>query len=757
MSDGTHTTSALQTDTAASQPYPNRRDLLIAGAGALTGTVVSAMSAAPAAAQPANAPAPSQPRPEARPKPPSSSTVAAKKEFLKRSMFKDKRDLQEAQQGFLAAPSKTQIMTDDGKKLVWDIGNYAFLLKGKQFNELQDADLDRLLADPAFDSIHPSLQRIAILNMACGLYEVMKGKIYQVRGFDLANITFIRSDNGWIVIDPLTSKETAKAALKLINDTLGKRPVKAVIYSHAHGDHFGGVRGLFEDDSGKDIDIKDVEIVAPEHFMEYAVAENVMAGNAMTRRLAYQYGTILNPGPFKHVDQSIGKTLSTGTSGLLAPNDYITQAYEDRTIDGVKMKFQNTPGTESPSEMNTYFPDLGAFWAAENITATIHNIYTLRGAMVRDALAWSKNINEALWRYGQTATVMFASHSWPRFGNERIQEVMRGQRDAYAHLNNYGLFLANQGVTINEVHNVYEPPTSLQGEWFARSYHGSEFHNSRAVINRYIGYWDCNPATLVPLSPAKSAPLYVEMMGADEIMKKGRELLDKGDYLLGVEILNKLVYAQPDNQPAKDLLADMFEQLGYQYESNSLRNSFLAGAQELRNGFKPGGVGKSASPDVVQAMPNGLLLDFLGVRVDSRQAAAKGTKFTMKFRVDMPKDADNDKDYVDEYWVEMNNATLTNINTKGLQVPKADLTIAMKRSDLQDMMAKKVSFEELVNEKKITLDGDTTVIAKLGDVVVDFTPDFQILPGTLSAAPPRPTPSAQADLFGQPEPELLGE
>jgi alkyl sulfatase BDS1-like metallo-beta-lactamase superfamily hydrolase len=275
--------------------------------------------------------------------------------------------------------------------------------------------------------------------------------------------------------------------------------------------------------------------------------------------LFFQYGVLLPRGPEGHVDQSIGKNISAGTSGLIEPTRYVSDDFEEITIDGIKMVFQNTPGTEAPAEMNTYFPDMKAFWAAENITGTIHNIYTLRGALVRDALSWSKHINKALYSFGQEAEVMFAAHSWPRWGNERIQEVMRSQRDTYADLNNGVLNLANKGVTVNEVHNVYEVPKSLQNQWSARSYHGSVEHNSRAVINRYLGYWDANPTTLIPLSPKDSAPLYVEMMGgAEPILAKGQELIDGGKYLEATEILNKLVYAEPQNTDAKDLLADAF-------------------------------------------------------------------------------------------------------------------------------------------------------------------------------------------------------
>jgi alkyl sulfatase BDS1-like metallo-beta-lactamase superfamily hydrolase len=357
----------------------------------------------------------------------------------------------------------------------------------------------------------------------------------------------------------------------LLEEHVGRRPVVAVVYSHSHADHFGGVRGVVDE---ADVRAGMVPIIAPVGFLEHAVAENVYAGNAMNRRLFYQYGSLLTRSPFGHVDQAIGKGVAAGTLGLIAPTVMIEDDIEELTVDGVRMVFQNTPGTEAPAEMNTWFPDWKVFWAAENITGTIHNIYTLRGALVRDALEWSRQINKALYLFGREAEVMFASHSWPRWGNARIQEVMRAQRDAYAHLNNGVLHLANRGVTINEIHNAYQVPDSLAQQWAARSYHGSVEHNSRAVINRYLGYWDANPATLIPLSPRDSAPLYVEMMGgAGPILARGRDLIAQGAYLLATEILNKLVYAQPDNVEARQLLADAFEQVGYQQESPSLRNS----------------------------------------------------------------------------------------------------------------------------------------------------------------------------------------
>jgi alkyl sulfatase BDS1-like metallo-beta-lactamase superfamily hydrolase len=630
---------------------------------------------------------------------PSASTVFQQEELRKSLPLTDKLDFEEAKRGFIAAPSFKKIMADAGN-VAWDMESYAWLLQGKDFN-----------------SIHPSLQRQAVLNMEYGLYEVVPGKIYQVRGFDLANISFVRGDTGWIIFDVGTTKETARAALEFINEKLGKRPVVAVVYSHAHADHFGGVRGVIDE---ADVLSGKVQVIAPVHFLEHAVSENVHAGPAMARRLSYQYGVSLPRNPFGHVDQAIGKNVAAGSIGLIKPSRSIVMPIEELTIDGVKMVFQNTPGTESPAEMNTWFPDFKAFWAAENITGTIHNIYTLRGALIRDPLQWSKKINEALYLFGEKAEVMFASHSWPRFGNARIQQVMRDQRDVYAHLNNAVLNLTNKGVTINEVHNVYKLPASLQKSWAAHSYHGSEAHNSRAVINRYIGYWDANPATLIPLSPKDSAPEYVSMMGgAKKIMARSKVLHDQGKYLLAVELLNKLVYAEPNNQAAKDMLADSFEQIGYQKESTSLRNSFLGAAMELRAGIPTGASPKTAGPDVVKAVPTELLLEALAIRFNSEKGEAAGILF--KANIVTP---DNGESFV----LEVSNSTMTSI--RGFTNPNADITLTMPRLALLGFLSGQVKLEDLLKTGKATLVGNPAQFAKLTQALDEFPAAFEIMPGT---------------------------
>lgn len=638
-------------------------------------------------------------------KPPSQFTLELRNGIKAELPFEDQRDFDEAKRGFIAEPPYTRIMADAGH-VAWDMGSYGWLLTGQDFA-----------------SIHPSLQRQAVLNMAYGLYEVIPDRIYQVRGFDLANISFIKSDTGWIVFDPLTAKETARAALEFINEKLGKRSVVGVVYSHSHVDHFGGVRGVVDE---ADVTSGKVMVIAPEGFLEAAIAENVFAGNAMTRRSQWQYSVLLQRHPNGHVDQAIGKNIANGNTGLIAPNRLISKNFEEITLDGVRMVFQNTPDTEAPVEMNTYFPQFKAFWAAENITGTIHNIYTIRGAAVRNAHNWSKQVNIALYKFGQEAEVMFASHSWPRWGNARIQEVMRAQRDAYANLNNQTLHYANRGVTINEIHNVYEVPNSLRQQWAARSYHGDVQNNARGVINRFLGHYDGNPANLIPLSPKDSAPLYVEMMGGSaKIIAKGRELIAQGKYLHATEILNRLVFAEPSNQEARQTLADAYEQLGYLAESTSVRNSFLQGAFELRNGL-PGGVPpRSTGPDVVRAMSTEQWLDFVAISVDPKRA--DGLKFT--FNLVTP---DNGEQYV----VEMSNATLTTI--KGYQAKAPDLTVTVNRADLNQVMMGLASFDDLIMAGKARFEGDRSGFDQLRAILVPFTPDFEILPGTAAKAPTAP-------------------
>jgi alkyl sulfatase BDS1-like metallo-beta-lactamase superfamily hydrolase len=629
-------------------------------------------------------------------KPPSEHTLKILDEARGTMPFDDTRDFDEAREGFIA-PLQTKVVMADAGNVAWNIERYAFLA-----------------ADEAWPSVHPSTQRQGHLNQITGLFEVTDG-IYQVRGFDLANITFVRGDEGWIVFDPLTARETARAGLELINSEIEELPVTAVIYSHSHGDHFGGVRGVVDPDrlaAGK------VEIIAPRGFMSEAISENVYAGNAMNRRLFLQYGVLLPASPFGHAGQGLMQNIAIGSVGLLPPTRVIDAYLEEFEVDGVRMIFQNTPNTEAPSEMNTYLPDKKALWMAENVTGTIHNIYTLRGAQVRDSLVWSKFISRALFLFGKEAEVMFASHHWPRWGNERILEVMEGQRDAYAHLNNQVLHYANQGVSISQIHNVYEVPEGLEDAWFARGYHGSPEHNSRGVVQRFLGYWDGNPTNLIPLSPEDSAPLFVEMMGADNILRRGRELHDEGKYFHAQEILDKLVWAEPDNREARELLADVWEQIGYQQENPGLRNSFLAGAFELRSGIPEGAPPNSSGPDMISAMSTGLFLDFIGIRMDSKKAEALGTH---KMNLITP---DNDEKYA----IDLSNGVFTNV--EGFLHEEPDLSITINRADLEKVMGGVKSFSAMIEDGIATAEGDVGLLTGIASTLTTFEIGFEFLPGT---------------------------
>lgn len=630
-------------------------------------------------------------------KAPSEHTLKVLAEAKATLPFDDTRDLDEQARGLIARRADPKIMADAGN-VAFDMSDYDFL-NGKD----------------EFDSIHPSLLRIARLNNNFGLYEVIPG-IYQVRGLDLSDMTFVRGKTGWIVFDTMTTTETARAAWDLFQEHVGEGlPLVAVIYSHTHGDHFGGGRGLISDE---DLAAGRVQIIAPADFMEFAISENVFAGNAMNRRLFYQYGLLLPVAPHGFVTQGLGHRVPAGATGLVPPTRFVTEPIEEFEVDGVRMIFQNTPNTEAPREMNTYIPDLKALWMAENVTAQFHNIYTLRGALVRDALSWSRYINEALYRFGHEAEVMFASHHWPRWGNERIREVLRDQRDLYANINNQVLHHANQGVTINQIHHVYQTPRSLQAKWHCRGYHGSPQHNARGVVQRFLGFWDGNPTTLIPLSPADSAPLYVEMMGgADAILARAGELHDAGDYFLATEILDKLVQAQPDNGAAKDALADAFEQIGYQQENPGLRNSFLAAAYELRSGIPQGAITSTSSPDIVRGMSTELFLNFLAIRMDSRRAG--DLAFVMNLET-----PDNGERFV----VELANETLTNL--PGFHADKADLTLTVNRSDLDRVMAGETDLGTLLADGTARGAGDLSVLEKLASLMVSFDPRFEIMPGT---------------------------
>jgi alkyl sulfatase BDS1-like metallo-beta-lactamase superfamily hydrolase len=629
---------------------------------------------------------------ELAPKAASVATLEHQKSVKEALPFTDTRDFELAEKGLIKRPEQVEIFNENGV-LAWELGNYDFLL-----------------SEEYHDSINPSLERQARLNMLYGLYEV-SDRIYQVRGYDLANMTFIKGDTGWIVFDTLLTPATAKAAFALVTEELGAFPIKAVVFSHAHVDHFGGIKGIVTQEQ---VDSGEVEIIAPRDFMEHAIKENVLAGNAMTRRATYQYGNILPKSEFGLVDAAIGKGISTGSIGLIAPSRIIEADEQTVTIDGIEMVFQNTPDTESPSEMNTYFPQFKALWTAENVIGTMHNVYTLRGAQVRDAQGWSKYINKLIHHYAKDAEVMFASHSWPRWGNDYLISVLEKQRDLYGYLHNKTLNLANKGVTISEIHNELDVPDVLAHEWYNRGYHGSYSHNVRGILNRYLGFFDMNPANLNKLSPTESAPKYVAAMGgADKVIALAQSAHDKGEYRWAAELLNNVIFAQPDNLPARLLQANIFEQMGYQAESAGWRNTYLAGAHELRHGLPTEVNSAKAGADMIVAMSSELIFDFLGVRLNSDLALGK----TITVNVVFP-----DKD--ETFLLELKNAHLNNI--EGVQSENADVTVTMNRSDLNLMLMKVKSFPELVQSGAVQFDGDLNAFVSILQMLEEFPFWFNI-------------------------------
>jgi len=514
----------------------------------------------------------------------------------------DGTDHARATRGRVAPPSSPQVAHPGGWN-VWDLEAFHFL----------DGE------PPA--EVHPSLWRQGRLNNEAGLFEVAPG-FHQVRGLDLANLTVIEGTVGRIVIDPLTSVQTAQAAMALVDEHLGARPVTAVIYTHSHVDHFAGIRGVVDE---ADVRSGKVRIIAPAGFLAAAVSENVVAGNVMTRRASYMYGVLLPKGPQGHVDAGLGKGVPVlADGGLIAPTEEVHTTGQELVVDGVRIVFQVTPDTEAPAEMNFHFPDHRVLCMAENCTCTMHNLYTPRGAQVRDALAWSKYIQEAIDLYGDDTDVCFASHHWPRWGRDDIIEHLSRQRDTYRFLHDQTLRLANHGLTSNEIAEELRLPPELEAEPSSRGYYGTVNHNAKAIYQRYLGWFDGNPAHLHPHPPTEAGRRYVAFMGgADELLAKAQQSFDDGDYRWVAEVVSHLVFAEPDNVAARALEADALEQLGYQAESGPWRAFYLTGAQELRNGHPQGGGGGAIGQDTVRAMTTEMLFDYLGVRIDGLRAAER--------------------------------------------------------------------------------------------------------------------------------------
>lgn len=511
--------------------------------------------------------------------------------------YGDRQDFVDAERGLLASLDSA-VIRNDGGEVVWDNDSYAFL------------------AGHPPDSVHPSLWRQSSLVAKQGLFEVVAG-IYQVRGLDLSNVTFVEGDHGVIVIDPLISVETARAAMRLYRSQRGERPVTGVIYTHSHVDHFGGVKGVV---SQEEVGSGRVPVIAPAGFLGQAIAENVYAGTAMGRRAGYMYGAALPRTARGGVGAGLGQTTSTGTVSLIAPTVDITYTGQELTVDGVRMVFQMAPGSEAPAEMHFLFPDRRALCMAENATHTLHNLLTLRGALVRDPHAWARYLTEAIESFAGKADVVFASHHWPTWGTDNVVEFLGLQRDLYAYLHDQTLRLLNKGYTGTEIAELIELPPAIQRAWHTRGYYGSVSHNVKAIYQRYMGWYDGNPARLWQHPPQQAARRYVELMGgADTVVDKARASVADGDLRWAAQILDHVVFAEPDHREGRALLAEVLEQLGLGCENGTWRNAFLAGAQELREG-NFGTPTVPSSPDMLAQLPPEMFFDSLAVQIDGPKA-----------------------------------------------------------------------------------------------------------------------------------------
>ncbi len=530
-------------------------------------------------------------------KPPTTVIESAHRQHLTALPFDDTADFEDADRGFIAALEPCVIKAADGR-VVWDNDTYAFL----------DGEA------PA--SVHPSLWRQSGLCAKQGLYEVVEG-IYQVRGFDLSNITFVEGDTGVIVIDPLISTETAAAALALYREHRSDRAVTAVIYTHSHVDHFGGVLGVT---SQADVDAGRVAIIAPEHFTEHAVQENVYAGTAMGRRASYMYGALLARGPQGQVGCGLGQVTSTGEVALIVPTVDIRETGETHTVDGVEIEFQMAPGTEAPAEMHFYFPRFRALCMAENATHNLHNLLTLRGALVRDPHGWAGYLTEAIDAFADRADVVFASHHWPTWGRDRIVEYLSLQRDLYAYLHDQTLRRLNQGFTGIEIAEDFTLPPALQKAWHAHGYYGSVSHNVKAVYQRYMGWFDGNPGRLWAHPPEAAGPRYVEAMGGlDRVVEIARKAFDEGDYRWAATLLDHAIFTDERHAQARELYADTLEQLAYGAENAVWRNFFLSGATELREG-NFGTPTQTTSTSMVAQLTPEQIFDALAITVNGPRA-----------------------------------------------------------------------------------------------------------------------------------------
>ncbi|MEJ8858092.1 alkyl sulfatase dimerization domain-containing protein [Variovorax robiniae] len=625
------------------------------------------------------------------PKPATQATIRANQTVAQAMAMDDKTDTDEATRGLVAQFPEAIVKGANGNT-VWDQTRFGFM-KG-------DA--------PA--TVNPNLWRHEKLENASGLFKVTDG-IYQIRGLDLANMTLVEGKTGWIVIDPIFTAEMARATLAFTMKQLGStKPVVAVIYTHSHVDHFGGIRGVIDE---ADVKAGKVKIYAPEAFMDNAIAENVLAGNAMSRRATYQFGTGLEANDRQAVGGGLGKALTSGTPGLVPPTDYITKTGEEATIDGVRIVFQMAQNSEAPSEMMFYFPDKKALCAAEVITKTMHNIYTIRGAKVRDALSWSKYINSTIDLYPD-AEVVFASHHWPTFGKDSIRKYLTNQRDTYRFIHDQALNLANKGWTMDEIGDAKFFPKGLAADSSTHGYYGSLSHNLRGVYQYYLGFYDANPASLNRLPPTDLSKRYIAAMGGEQkALEVARKAFDEGDYRWTVEVTNRIVFANPANTAAKLLEADAFEQLGYQSEAGTWRNAYLVGARELRQGvIKP--PSSSQGPDVVRGMDNELLFDYIALRLNHEKTDGMKAGIQMEFT-----------DLKETWALELSNSVLN--NTKGRVLKQPDVKLTLTRPAFLAMLLQGKKLPELVEAKMVSVEGDPKVLAGVFSNVETFDPYFNIV------------------------------
>ena len=625
--------------------------------------------------------------------PASKQTMRVNSDLLNNLPFKDTKDFKDATRGFIAK-GKQEIKDAKGNS-VWNTKEYSFL---------QD------LESKAPATVNPSLWRQMKLVNLTGLFKVSDA-IYQVRNYDLSNLTIIEGKSGITIVDPLVSAETAKAALELYFEHRPKKEIVAVIYTHSHADHFGGVKGVVDE---ADVKSGKIKIFAPLGFMDNAIAENVMAGNAMSRRSSYMYGNVLPKGTKGNVGAGLGTSTSSGTLTLIPPTNVIAKDWENHVIDGLHFEFQLTLNTEAPSEMHFYVKEYKALCPAENVNHTLHNLYTLRGAKVRDSKAWSKHIDNMLLKWGGEADVLFAPHHWPTWGNAKIQTTVAKQRDTYKFIHDQTLRLANHGYNMDEIGEMVKYPAALENTWASHGYYGSISHNARAVYNFYLGYFDGNPANLHKLPPEKSSVKYVEFMGgADNVMQQAQKSYNNGEYRWCTEVLNHVVFADATNVKAKNLLADTYEQLGYVAESGPWRNFYLSGARELRAGVQIVPTPSTASFDVIDSMTMEMMFDYMAIRLNPQKADGKKFKIGFDFT-----------DVNEQYTLFLDNSTLN--NREGMD-KDVGTTITLKRETLNDIMTGQTSIEKELKSGAIKVTGTKGKLAELETMLDDFELWFNLV------------------------------